>query len=128
MSIYFNICLSLSGSFEGLRWLELWRSHVWGLVKKIYCYIGCWLWCSLIVVHLRKYFILFLICIFLWHRILSQLHFSQHFKMWCQCPLFNIVLYASSAVFPMFLLLCLFFLLVIFLWLIVWNNELSCTF
>ena len=30
--------------------------------------------------------------------------------------------------FPFFVLLCLFFLLVTFLWLIVLNNELSCTF
>jgi len=28
-----------SRSFEGLRWLELWRFHIWG-VKKISCYIG----------------------------------------------------------------------------------------
>ena len=37
---YFNICLSLSRSFEGLRWLESWRSHVSALVKIISCYIG----------------------------------------------------------------------------------------
>ena len=49
--------------------------------KKFSCYIGCWWWCSLIVVVcLRKYFILFLICIFLGCWILSQLYFSQHFK------------------------------------------------
>ena len=30
---YINICLSLSRSFEGMRWLKLWRSHIWGLVK-----------------------------------------------------------------------------------------------
>ena len=74
---YFNICLSFSRSFEGLRWLELWSSHIWGLLKNISCYIGL-----LVVMQshscssLRKYFILFLICIFLGYRILSQLYFS----------------------------------------------------
>ena len=62
-----------------------------------------WWWCSLIiVVCLRKNFILFLICIFLGCGIVSQFYFSQHSKMWCQCPLANIVSYAKFAVIPIF--------------------------
>ena len=38
--LYFSICLSLSRSSEGLRWLELRRSHFWGLLKNISYYIG----------------------------------------------------------------------------------------
>ena len=50
----------------------------------------------------EKVFILFLICIFLGYRILSQFYFYQHSKMWCQCPLANIVSYAKFAVIPIF--------------------------
>ena len=88
----------------------------------------CWWWCSLIVVvRLRKYFILFLICIFLGYRVLTQLYFSQHFKMWCQCPL-TLFHMPNLLSFPFFVLLCLFFLLVTFLWLIVLSHELWCAF
>ena len=89
----------------------------------------CWWWCSLIVVVcLRKYFTLFLICIFLGYRILSQLYLSQHLKcgasvLWL--TLFNFPNLLSS---PFFILLCLFFLLVTFPWLIVLNHELWCAF
>ena len=102
--------------------------------KNISCYIGWWWWCSLIlVVCLRKYFILFLMCNFLVYRILSQLYFSQH--LWCGAmfhvpnficlPLFHMPNLLSS---PFFVLLCLFFLLVTFLWLIVLSHELWCAF
>ena len=89
----------------------------------------CWWWCSLIVVvRLRKYFILFLICIFLGYRILSQLYLSQHLRcgtsvLWL--ILFHLPNLLSS---PFFVLLCLFFLLVTFLWLIVLIHELWCAF
>ena len=43
-----------------------------------------------------------LLCIFPGYRILSQFYFSQHSKMWCQCPLANIVSYAKFAVIPIF--------------------------
>ena len=105
----------------------------WDLLKNI-SYIVCWWWCSLVVVVcLRKYFILFLMCNFLVYRILSQLYFSQH--LWCGAmfhvpnficlPLFHMPNLLSS---PFFVLLCLFFLLVTFLWLIVLIHELWCAF
>jgi len=68
----------------------------------------CWWWCSLVVVVcLRKYFILFLICTFLGYRILSQLYFSQHLRcgasvLWL--TLFHLPNLLSS---PFFVLLCL---------------------
>ena len=74
---YFNISFSWSRSFEGLIWLELWWSHIWDLLKNISFYFGL-----LVVMQshscssLRKYFIFFLICIFLGYRILNQLYFS----------------------------------------------------
>ena len=69
--------------------------------KKTFITLVCWWWYSLVVVVcLRKYFILFLIHIFIGYRILCLLYFSQYFKMWCQCPLANIVSYACSAVIP----------------------------
>ena len=87
----------------------------------------CWWWCSLVVVvSLRKYSILFLICIFLGYRILSQLCFSQQLRCGASVPwraLFHLPNLLSS---PFFVLLCLFFLLVTFLWLIVLSNELWC--
>ena len=47
----------------------------------------CLWWCSLVVVVCqRKYFILFLICIFLGYRILSQLCFSQHLRCGASVP------------------------------------------
>ena len=42
----------------------------------------------------EKVFYLVFDMYFLWYRILSQLYFSQHCKMWCQCPLSNIVSHA----------------------------------
>ena len=76
----------------------------------------CWWWRSLVVVVcLRKYFILFLICTFLRYRILSQLYFSQHLRwgasvLWL--TLFHLPNLLSS---PFFVLLCLFLLLVTFI-------------
>ena len=90
---------------------------------------GCWWWCSLVVVvRLRKYFTLFLICIFLVYRILSQLYFPQQFRCGASVSwltLFHLPNLLSST---FFVLQCLFFLLVTFLWLIVLNHELWCAF
>ena len=54
-------------------------------------------------------------------------YLSLSILMWCQCPLANIVSFASSAVIPIF---CstVFFLIVIFLWLVVLKHELWCAF
>ena len=100
----------------------------WDLLKNI-SYIVCWWWCSLVVVVcLRKYFILFLIYIFFGCIILCQLCFSQHLRcgasvLWL--TLFHLSNLLSSS---FFVLLCLFFLLVTFLWLIVLNHTLWCAF
>ena len=95
----------------------------WDLLKKNITLVCLW-WCSLVVVVCqRKYFILFLICIFLGYRILSQLCFSQHLRcgaivLWL--TLFHLPNLLSS---PFFVVLCL-FLLLTFLSLIVLNHEL----
>ena len=86
---------------------------------KTFITLVCWWWYNIVVVVcMRKYFILFLICIFLGYRILSQLYFSQHLRsgasvLWL--TLFHLPNLLSSS---FFVLLCLFFLLVTFLWLI----------
>ena len=96
---------------------------------KTFITLVCWWWCCLVVVAcLRKYSILFLICIFLGYRILSQLCFSQQLRCGASVPwraLFHLPNLLSS---PFFVLLCLFFLLVTFLWLIVLIHELWCAF
>ena len=97
--------------------------------QKTFITLICWWGCNLVVlVCLRKYSILFLICISLVYKILSQLYFSQQLRCGASVPrltLFHLPNLLSS---PLFILLCLFFLLVAFLWLIVLISELWCAF
>ena len=105
-------------------WLEPFKRK-----KNIFITLVCWWGCNLeVVVCLRKYSILFLICISPGYRILSQLYFSQQLRCGASVPwltLFHLPYLLSS---PFFVLLCLFFLLVTFLWLIVLIHELWCAF
>ena len=97
--------------------------------QKTFITLICWWGCNLVVlVCLRKYSILFLICISLVYKILSQLYFSQQLRCGASVPwltLFHLPNLLSS---PFFILLCLFFLLVTFLRLIVLISELWCAF
>ena len=83
--------------------------------QKTFITLICWWGCNLVVlVCLRKYSILFLICISLVYKILSQLYFSQQLRCGASVPwltLFHLPNLLSS---PFFILLCLFFLLVTF--------------
>ena len=104
--------------------------------KNISCYIGWWWWCSLIlVVCLRKYFILLCICMYvcIWYVFFLVLNWVNYISLSilrCDASVLLLTLFHMPNLlsFPFIVLLCLFFLLVTFVWLIILNNELPCTF
>ena len=96
-------------------------------VKKTFITLVCWWWCSLVVVVcLRKYLSCFWYVSFLGIEFwVNSISIST---LRCGASVLWLTLFPTPNLlsFPFFVLLCLFFLLVTFLWLIVLSNELWC--